>query len=659
MSIKLLDLSHYVLRPSNGKISTEINKLIGCPTASAGKHPNVRYDAYHEQRDAIFYVMCEDMQLHPKEHTILLSTGAFVLKEACYVINWRSSIYSENADGAERFKKEWQVAVDSGKIPVLHYSDGYHLDLRELEIEEALRVEDFKRFVADASPHGHQNHRVFSNAEREELMEMFTETEFSSKQIFIKLANTVLSQRKQVILKPKNMESQYPGIDIPQDSELLPGIRLAFSSNSQLARVIKHVEYDKSHPHMKVKPILILHNGVPNSEAVIYSNHAVVPDVDLRMVQRDLEQQANRRRLSIGSQNEFVFENFPLDLALMPSAGNDATESVPTDNNYGGLLNYSAKVNRYKKCFLMTEEEEKIAKNSKRDPVFMGIELEYVAKITRTQTHGNVVQAIAQSKMGDHCIMKSDSSIRGGEGLELVTIPATLAYHKKMFDEHFYGPNQHNTKVLANNTCGLHVHISKEAFVEQGPRRGHRKGKRKMSSLALGKFIYFFNNPHNAEFIYNLSGRRPNMYCEHNSVKATARNGVARGVTAGKAVSRREGSNHWPRRSIINCENAATIEIRLFKSTTTRNRLFRRLEFCHALVEFCKVAAINELTVHHFINFVIDSRNLKLYPCLARWLTAKKYVESHTKRSKITKKLYRVYTKNNVEPPKYTSVTNP
>ncbi len=84
--------------------------------------------------------------------------------------------------------------------------------------------------------------------------------------------------------------------------------------------------------------------------------------------------------------------------------------------------------------------ESKPIKPSSKEPIYLGLEIEAVMKAPHQHKPGlaKFVSDLAASPVGDHMIAKSDGSI-GANGLELVTIPATLAYHKKFLDEHFFG----------------------------------------------------------------------------------------------------------------------------------------------------------------------------------------------------------------------------
>jgi hypothetical protein len=368
-------------------------------------------------------------------------------------------------------------------------------------------------------------------------------------------------------------------------------------------------------------------------------------------------------------------QNIPIKFALEVDKKIPNKINHPSDNNRGRIMPYSSKVPDYKASFLMTKDEEDYYKVNKKDrSIFLGLELEYIIKKSRTLKFDRpalcsaTMKNIADSPFGNHCLMKFDRSIGEGEmqnatGFEIVTVPATLAYHKEMFDKHFFMYCSKTKKwvcrhpIMAATTCGLHVHIGKDAFIpaddvskiRKNPKGGHLATFR----LRIGKFIGFMSSHENLKFISDVAGREPNSYCLPNQVKQKNRFGVHNGIGSAKSIQPNQGYKAFPRRSIVNTENPETIEIRVFDSTTDRNQLFRRLEFCHALVEFVKVCSPRQLTVYHFVSWLCDEKNGKRnYPALLHWLSTRKMVGITKKVQGFNKKVVKRYGPCLLEPPK-------
>lgn len=327
------------------------------------------------------------------------------------------------------------------------------------------------------------------------------------------------------------------------------------------------------------------------------------------------------------------------------------TVNLPTSNNKGSLLSHNANVLDYKMGFLMTDLEKKLQKNANIKPVFMGIELEVVSRADRA----NTIMEIAQSPFGNHCVMVSDSSIDGEpgrpgtRGIEIVTVPATLAYHKQMFSDHFFSNSGLNKEgferqLISNNRCGIHVHVGKDSFTVGG----------------IAKFIAFLNSEATREFVANVAGRalnnRFNMPWE---LRKRNKHGVDLACSVGttllkasESVKRGKGTSvdngRWKSRAIegfargaVHVGKEKTIEVRIFKSTTSKTNLLKKIEFVHALVCFANSGvSAQELTVKKFIEFVLDKTNRKDYPYLLNWLSSKNYIARKATSHPVTNKKF-------------------
>jgi hypothetical protein len=330
-------------------------------------------------------------------------------------------------------------------------------------------------------------------------------------------------------------------------------------------------------------------------------------------------------------------------------------ENHSTDNNRGRLLSYSSKVEHAKQSFMLTDGErafqDQLRKSKKPDqadtrPIFMGVELEFVARGEGRSDEGlsKLISKIANSKFGDHAIMKSDASI-GSYGLEIVTVPATLEYHRQMFIENFFSKdNSFHRDLMSTERCGLHVHISKNVF----------------TPITLGKFIAFINSPSNANFMDKMSGRPPNTYCKRVAVKGKNAKGVdVSAVIAKKVCEVRNGKigriahRHmdYDRREAVNLNNTHTIELRMFKATNDKNNFLRKLEFCESLVKFVREHSLQQMTVYDYVNFILRGDNKKVYSRVLLWLATKGYVDHEIRKVKDTGRIVNIYSKNKVVKP--------
>ncbi len=379
----------------------------------------------------------------------------------------------------------------------------------------------------------------------------------------------------------------------------------------------------------------------------------------------------------------YDIENCPFGFAvqLQREQRHMTTENRPTPNNTGRIMNYTEKVENFKKTFMMTEHErirfdgktaefnklleayekkakelnnkylnQEISKEELRfkkeslkpqkspfdNPVFLGVEIEVVPKIKYRNTEGQsqIIKEIADSSFGDHCIMKFDRSIdSSGLGIEIVTVPATLAYHLKKFEELFKSTptkkSPFTDKCMSTNSCGIHVHISKNC----------------LPPIGWGKLQEFINNPINASFVDKMAGRSPNMYCEKTNfsvLKEKPLSYFTKRVTKGNKLKgeltfeENHDLPHNARRVAVNFMPAHTIEMRLFKSSTDKSNILRKLEFADALVSMIQSTdfGTRPITYFDFVNFILEKGNRKTYKNITRWLAAMDMIGHERKRVK-------------------------
>jgi hypothetical protein len=380
--------------------------------------------------------------------------------------------------------------------------------------------------------------------------------------------------------------------------------------------------------------------------------------------------------------------SFPFNFYLQINQTTVVTANRQTKNNHGELLSHEARVNEYKVSFLMTPSEKRVfdtwdaefkeelkgykqrlmvataagtkfletkpVKPSSKEPIYLGMELEVVMKGRNSLEE--FVKNMSDTSMGNYTISKHDGSIGTG-GLEIVTIPATLAYHKEFLDTHFFGmPNAFNKRLMVTNACGIHVHISKNA----------------LTALDLGKFMAFINSSKNAAFINDYAGRGENRFCARTKTSGVNSKGIdisAKIVTkacsmyidalgqkkiSGLSTKRIEGRElHY---DAVNIQNAHTIELRIFKSSSDRNRILRILEFCESLVKFVRCHSTQQMTVYDYVEFILANERSKFkdYHNVVRWLASKNYIGHTTKHSKDPKtglmrnRLIHIYSENKV-----------
>lgn len=217
-----------------------------------------------------------------------------------------------------------------------------------------------------------------------------------------------------------------------------------------------------------------------------------------------------------------------------------------------------------------------------KGPHYLGIELEVECRRDREDSAQECLDIF-----DGFAICKSDGSL--DDGFEIVTAPADLTTQKqywgKFFDNRPSGLRSHDTA-----TCGLHVHCSRAP----------------LSELTIGKILLFVNCQQNTDFIQKLA-RRSSTYAK---------------IKHDKKPSDRSRDRY----EAVNLTNDHTIEFRIFRGTLKRETFFACLEFCAALIEFCKPSnhSLSDCLGHEkFCAFVRKER--KQFPFLVQWLQSKGY----------------------------------
>lgn len=225
---------------------------------------------------------------------------------------------------------------------------------------------------------------------------------------------------------------------------------------------------------------------------------------------------------------------------------------------------------------------------NRRNALVFGVELEMEPTLPNERNQRGLVSAIGSS-IGKNFILKSDGSL--SYGVELVTMPFTLAQHLdgtgvdwKAIAASVKGKARSG---VGTDTCGIHIHINKQA----------------LSALTVGKMLVFLNAPGLASLVTSIAQRSNSSYCTRSSKKLTD--------------GTRSSQNRY---DIMNVSvRHPTCEVRMFKGNLTVERIYKNLEFCHALVQYCRQSSMRSLTEWgNFSQWLIKNRGI--YPHLTRFL---------------------------------------
>lgn len=207
---------------------------------------------------------------------------------------------------------------------------------------------------------------------------------------------------------------------------------------------------------------------------------------------------------------------------------------------------------------------------------FIGVELE-VNTDAQSEHAGDVIGQLGE----DHVYLKEDSSI--GDGFEIVTHPHTFEEQKKLWSK-WDAPSGMTS--ARSGRCGIHVHYS-------------RKG---LADLHINRMVVFLNAPENLRFIECIAQRSDNSYCK---IKP-------KGITS-------QGS--YDRYEALNLCNKKTIEFRIFRGNTRKDRILKCIEFTVATVNWTRDRSYRDLSYLNFIAYISD--NAKQYPNLNKFIKEK------------------------------------
>lgn len=225
---------------------------------------------------------------------------------------------------------------------------------------------------------------------------------------------------------------------------------------------------------------------------------------------------------------------------------------------------------------------------------YFGIELE-IDGAGEDQDNAEELESIANDYSEEHIYLKHDGSL--DDGFEIVSQPCTFDYHIESFPwKHILkkcenmGYNSHNSK-----TCGLHVHISREAFTNQ------EAGITKL----LWIFEKFWDN------ILTFSRRTPEQ------VARWAKN---YGLEDSPELLKNKADNNHGRYYAVNLSNYHTVELRIFRGTLNYNTFLATLQFCNLLIDICNNWSLQEIAGIQWQNIVDTS---KQYTELTEYLISK------------------------------------
>ena len=205
-------------------------------------------------------------------------------------------------------------------------------------------------------------------------------------------------------------------------------------------------------------------------------------------------------------------------------------------------------------------------------PFYMGVELEIDKGGENHEKAEKILNAVNEYK--EHAYAKHDGSIHNG--FEIVSHPATLEYHRYDIDwEELMrralelGYRSHDT-----DTCGLHVHVSRNALGNTYDEQDE----------TISKILYFVES--NWNYILKFTRRT-----ENNLSHWASRYGLE--PTVSDTYKKAKGD--YNRYRCINLQNDHTIEFRVFRGTLKYTTFLATLQFVHAVCNICMNATTDNI----------------------------------------------------------------
>lgn len=221
---------------------------------------------------------------------------------------------------------------------------------------------------------------------------------------------------------------------------------------------------------------------------------------------------------------------------------------------------------------------------SMQGDVFFGVELEVA--INNDYSTRKVADE-TQAAIGDKfAVLKYDGSVNqeGTRGFEIVSAPATLAFHNKAWKNFFAFAKSTKYFQPINNHCGMHVHMSRSA----------------LDTGMIRSMVHLIYGEHNQAFIKAVAQRPSNKYCDYTPKSAN------------------HIDDHY---TALNRSKRNTVELRVFQGIVDEEIFNKNIEFCQAMYNYVsKVKSTDkaDFEFEPFVAFILE--DAELYPNLSKYL---------------------------------------
>lgn len=200
-------------------------------------------------------------------------------------------------------------------------------------------------------------------------------------------------------------------------------------------------------------------------------------------------------------------------------------------------------------------------------------------------------------ELGETVFFQYDGSL-SDDGVEIISQPCTLGYHMNILGWDYivdtlldYGYRSHDT-----NTCGLHIHVSKEAF-------GSRMIER---DLNIAKMVIIFERFWDK--IVTFSRR------DYDKINAWSKKPAYRFYKEDSEsdIIHKSKFSYDNRYSCINLQNSDTVEFRVFRGTLKYNTLIASIQFIDVLIDYVLEASLEDVFEDSFLKMLSGNKYQEL-----------------------------------------------
>lgn len=263
----------------------------------------------------------------------------------------------------------------------------------------------------------------------------------------------------------------------------------------------------------------------------------------------------------------------------------------------------------------------KYAKDEKPHNLVTGIELE-VEHVNYCNESTNDIVWNLNKMLGFNTICSRDGSIE--DGFEIVSQPFSLAFireNEERIKEALKYLIDHGYRGDQVSTCGLHLHINREAFGETSEEQNKN----------IDKLILFFETYKQELFRFSRRSasklqRWAKFLSDYKHVNVDADTDSAKRLKSLDYIGKTKSSVE-ERYCAVNLMNDNTVEIRIFKSSLNYKTLFATIELIHTLVRrIVNSESLEDFSWNNVVNDE-DCRYLKDYCDLRGISTDKELID--------------------------------